>query len=176
MIPERYLSRDKNGNLTGKVFLWDCGPQHPGTEPDVSDQHPVLAALGPDHGLPAETVAKLVAAHPPGHGKSPEHEEWLKAKREYEAWHRKYGGPFKVELWTVDAKRALGPLAIEAGKPQLRVRLAVAFGGRLERVADPEAGARGQMRQRRVPHFVVAALELPAHAVGLGSIHGTMLQ
>ena len=41
----------------------------------------------------------------------------------------------------VDAERALGPLAIEAGEPQLRVGLAVALGRRLQRVANPETGA-----------------------------------
>lgn len=68
---------------------------------------------------------------------------------------------------TVDAEVAFGRFGRRTAKPQLSVRLAVARFGRFEGVSNPKTGLALFVGQRQKPHFVVASLAAPSHAVAV---------
>lgn len=81
------------------VTIWDLGPKAPEApvvpkQPDASLKGPELA-LAQIHYEDAMEDYKLALR------------TWGKAKADYAAWRREFGGPVKKEMWSTDAVHAI---------------------------------------------------------------------
>lgn len=81
------------------VKIWDLGPHSP--EPPAKPELPNGKEGSPEHDLALiEFKADLV-----------KYEEGLKAfgqaKKDFTAWHTTYGGPYQIEMYSVNAREAI---------------------------------------------------------------------
>lgn len=82
-----------------KVDLWDLGPQRPAepkepAKPDAKLQGAEKAAAEVEYEDAIEHYKDELRA-------------WSKIRKDARTWHEDKGGPFKVELWAVDARHAM---------------------------------------------------------------------
>lgn len=81
------------------VTLWDLGPKAPVApvvpkQPDATLKGPELALAQIHHEDALEDYKLALRV-------------WGKAKTDYAAWRREFGGPIKKEMWSTDAVHAL---------------------------------------------------------------------
>ena len=136
-----------------KVDLWDMGPPRPEApvppvEPDKSKLKGAdLAAAEVEHEDACERYKDDLRG-------------WTAAKKTHRDWHEDKGGPFKVELWAVDARHALTvepdrykldlPKSQKPGKAQLEAEeqaRAEAEQRDRARASDPQFGSAGAPQQ-----------------------------
>lgn len=95
MIP---LNRMKS---SGKVELWDLGPQF-APKPPAAPEEPDKAKL-----RGAELAAAEVAYEDACDHYRDQLRAYNEARKAHRAWQEKNGGPVKVEFWGVDAREAM---------------------------------------------------------------------
>lgn len=86
-----------NHNL--RVLVWDLGP----SDPKVP-KRPELPNAKPDtpEAIMAESDFRAAMAIYEG-----ERDAYARLKREFDAWHRQNGGPYQLEMWSMDVADAL---------------------------------------------------------------------
>lgn len=129
---------------SGKVDIWDLGPQRPDAP---AEPKPVDTKLkGADLAIAEVEYEDAIDLY------KRELKAYAALKREHERWHRENGGPVKFELWGIDARHAMQtdsdrykldlPKGAKPGKAQAEA----------ERLAELEGVELAQARERD-PNF-----------------------
>jgi hypothetical protein len=96
----RYRSNLIDAHLLMQVVLWDVGPSAP-----VPPERPE-APRGKDGDLEFE-IAKIDAREQIAEYGT-EVQRYKRDRDEFEHWHTRNGGPIEIQMWSVDARDALG--------------------------------------------------------------------
>ena len=90
------MTASDNNNL--RVLVWDLGPK----APDAPVAPKLREAKTDTDRLMAESDFKAALAV-----YEAERDSFVARQREFERWHRINGGPFQIEMWSVNADEAL---------------------------------------------------------------------
>lgn len=155
----KYRSNLIDAHADMKVWLWDCGP----VEPDLPE--PPEAPTGKE-GDPKFDLAKLQFKR-----KLRAYEDDLilyeKRLAEFKEWHKHYGGPIELLMWSVDARDALANDAkavAEERQPALRYYISARTRGydKLKNGGLPAGMKPGHGHQAQVERQVAGEKEFVA--------------
>ncbi len=82
-----------------RVWLWDCGPTKP--TPPSRPTAPKGKEGDPEFDLALVEFKETLEAY------SADIKAYGRAKEEFAAWHKNFGGPYMLAFWSVDARDAL---------------------------------------------------------------------